>query len=106
MADTETTFQSIPHLIDREQVTGTVNGRDVRSLWKSALLILVLTSLFVVYLLIKPGGPKFVNLGDNITQGLLEGIGLILTLALFLLGIGRTGNRHTSVTVRGTTVWQ
>ena len=106
MADTETTFQSIPHLIDREQVTGTVTGRYVRSLWKSTLLILVLTGLFVVYLLIKPGGPKLVNLGDNITQGLLEGIGLILTLSLFLRGIGRTGNRHTSFAEGGVTAWK
>jgi hypothetical protein len=106
MADTETTFQSIPHLIDREQVTGTVNGRYVRSLWRSTLLILVLTGLFVVYLLIKPGGPKMVNLGDNITQGLLEGIGLILTLSLFLRGIGRKGNRHTSFAEGGDTAWK
>jgi hypothetical protein len=106
MADTETTSQSIPHLIDREQVKGTVNGRYVRSLWRSTLLILVLTGLFVVYLLIKPGGPKLVNLGDNITQGLLEGIGLILTLSLFLRGIGRTGNRHTSFAEGGDTAWK
>ena len=103
MADTETTFQSIPHLIDREQVTGTVHGQYMRSLWKSALLILVLTSLFVVYLLIKPGGPKLVNLGDNITQGLFEGIGLLLTLPLFLQGIGRIGNRHVSFAEQGAT---
>src|SRR5258708_12129337 len=96
MADSETTFQGIPHLMDGEQVTGTVQGQYLRSLWKSALLILVLTGLFVVYLLIKPGGPKLGNLGDNITQGLLEGIGLILTLPLFLRGIGRTRTRQTS----------
>ena len=91
MADTETTFQSIPHLMDREQVTGTVHGQYVRSLWKSVLLILVLTGLFVAYLLIKPGGPKLVNLGDNITQGLLEAVGLLLTLPLFGQGSGRGG---------------
>ena len=91
MADTETTFQSIPHLMDREQVTGTVHGQYVRSLWKSVLLILVLTGLFVAYLLIKPGGPKLVNLGDNITQGLLEAVGLLLTLPLFGQGNGRGG---------------
>lgn len=101
MADTETTFQGIPHLIDREQVTGTVHGQYIRSLWKSTLLILVLTGLFVAYLLIKPGGPKSVNFGDNIIQGLFECIGLLLTLPLFLQGIGRIGNRHVSFAEQG-----
>jgi len=91
MADSETTFQSIPHLMDGEQVTGTVQGQYMRSLWKSALLILMLTGLFVVYLLIKPGGPKLVNLGDNISQGLLEAVGLLLTFPLFWHGCGRGG---------------
>ena len=55
----------------------------MRSLFQSVLLILVLTGLFVFYLLIKPGGPNQVNLGDNLTQGLLEAVGLLLTLPLF-----------------------
>src|SRR5258707_7617829 len=91
MADVEKTLQSIPRLVDREQVTGTLSGRYVGSLWKSALLILMLTDLFVVYLLIKPGGPKLVNLGDNISQGLLEAVGLLLTFPLFWHGSGRGG---------------
>src|SRR5258706_4936353 len=91
MPDVETTLQSVPHLMDREQVTGTLPGQYVRSLWKSALLILMLTGLFVVYLLIKPGGPKLVNLGDNIAQGLFEAVGLLLTFPLFWSGCGRDG---------------
>jgi hypothetical protein len=91
MAESETTFQSKPHRMDGEQVTGTVHGQHMRSLWKSALLILMLTGLFVVYLLIKPGGPKLVNLGDNIAQGLLEAVGLLLTFPLFWHGSGRGG---------------
>ncbi len=91
MADTETTFQSIPRLMDREQAMGTVHGQYVRALWKGTLLILMLTGLFVAYLLIKPGGPKAVNLGDNITQGLLEAVGLLLTFPLFWQGSGRGG---------------
>jgi hypothetical protein len=84
MADTETKLQSIPHPIDWEQVMGTVPGQYVRSLWRSALLILILTGLFVVYLIIKPGGPQSVNLGDNVIQGLLEAVGFLLTLPLIL----------------------
>ena len=91
MADSETAFQSIPHRMDGEQVTGTVHGQYLRSLWKSALLILMLTCLFVVYLLIKPGGHKLVNLGDNIAQGLLEVVGLLLTFPRFWHGSGRGG---------------
>jgi hypothetical protein len=91
MADTETTFQSIPHLIDREQVLVPAQGQYMRSLWKSVLLILTLTGLFVVYLLIQPGGPKSVNLGDNISQGLLEAVGLLLTFPLFWQGSARGG---------------
>ena len=89
MADTETTVHGIPQPIPREQVTGTLQGQYVRSLWKSVLLILVLTVLFVTYLLMKPGGPNQVNLGDNLTQGLLEAVGLLLTLPLFWHGGGR-----------------
>ena len=91
MADTQTTFQSIPHLLDREQVAGTVHGQYVRGLWKSALLILTLTGLFVAYLLVQPGGPKAVNLGDNVIQGLLEAVGLLLTFPLAWYGNGRGG---------------
>ena len=93
MADGETTVQHIPYLVDREQATGTVQGQYVRSLWKSALVILVLTGLFVAYLLIKPGGPKMVNLGDNIAQGLLEAVGLLLTFPLLWQGSAR-GRRY------------
>jgi hypothetical protein len=70
----------------------------MRSLWKSGLLILTLTGLFVSYLLFKPGGssPELVTLVDNVIQGLLEGVGLILTLPLFLHGFGRTRQRNVS----------
>ena len=91
MADTETTFQSIPHTTGWKQVTGTEPGQPVHSLWKSALLILILTGLFVVYLLVKPGPPQAVTLVDNLTQGLLEGVGLFLALPLWLIWNRRKG---------------
>src|SRR6266516_2705668 len=77
-------------------------GQSMRSLWKSALLILTLTGLFVSYLLFKPGGssPTLVTFVDNVIQGLLEGVGLLLTLPLFLLGIGRTRQGNVSFAER------
>jgi hypothetical protein len=79
-----------------------MNGQTMRSLWKSGLIILTLTGLFVSYLLFKPGGssPDLVKFVDNVTQGLLEGVGLLLTLPLFLYGIGRTRQKHVSFAER------
>ncbi|HBE25526.1 MAG TPA: hypothetical protein DDW33_07565, partial [Ktedonobacter sp.] len=90
MAKTEITFPSIPH-VQLEQGRGTGYGQYMRSLWKSTLVILILTSLFVTYLLIKPGGPVLVNLGDNVIQGFLEAVGLLLTLPFFWQGSKRGG---------------
>ena len=80
----------------------TLNGWYIRSLWKSALLILTLAGLFASYLLFKPGGssPHLVRFVDNIIQGLLEGVGLLLTLPLFLHGTGRTRQRNVSFAER------
>src|SRR6266487_5019394 len=77
-------------------------GQSMRSLWKSALLILTLTGLFVSYLLFKPGAssPEIVTLVDNVIQGFLEGVGLLLTLPLFLHGFGRTRQRNVSFAER------
>ena len=79
-----------------------MNGWYIRSLWKSALLILTLAGLFASYLLFKPGGssPYLVRFVDNIIQGLLEGVGLLLTLPLFLHGTGRTRQRNVSFAER------
>jgi hypothetical protein len=79
-----------------------LNGRYIRSLWKSGLLILTLTGLFASYLLFKPGGssPHLVRFVDNIIQGFLEGVGLLLTLPLFLHGTGRTRQKNVSFAER------
>jgi hypothetical protein len=79
-----------------------LNGWYIRALWKSALLILTLAGLFASYLLFKPGGssPHLVRFVDNIIQGLLEGVGLLLTLPLFLHGTGRTRQRNVSFAER------
>lgn len=89
MADTETEISAAPQAGQWELVLTVIHGQYMRSLAKSALLVLVLTGLFVAYLLVKPGGPAPVTFVDNIIQGLLEGVGLILALPLFMQGIGR-----------------
>ncbi len=66
-----------------------INDQRMRFLSKGLLLILLLSGLFVAYVLIQPGGHQGVNLGDNLLQGLLEGVGLLLTLPLWLPGDGR-----------------
>lgn len=68
-----------------------MDHQGMRSLGKSLVLILLLTGLFVAYLLVKPGPPQAVTLVDNLIQGLLEGVGLFLTLPLWLFWGGRKG---------------
>jgi uncharacterized membrane protein (DUF485 family) len=100
MADTETTVHAKPLSVRWGQLIKATNGQFVRSLWKSGLLILALTGLFVIYLLLKPGGHGPVTFVDNVIQGLLEVVGLLLALPVFLQGIGRTGRSPTSFAER------
>jgi signal transduction histidine kinase len=69
-----------------------VNQRGMRFPGKGFALILLLSGLFAAYLLYKPGGPHLVTLVDNLTQGVLEGVGLLLTLPLWLPGSGQMGS--------------
>jgi len=89
MADTDTGISAAPQPEQGGQVLTVIDGQCMRSLWKSGLLVIVLTGLFVAYLLIKPGGPARVTFIDNIIQGLLEGVGLILALPFFIEVIHR-----------------
>src|SRR5437588_3560314 len=89
MADTDTGITAAPQPEQGGQVLTVIDGQCMRSLWKSGLLVIVLTGLFVAYLLIKPGGPARVTFIDNIIQGLLEGVGLILALPFFIEVIHR-----------------
>jgi signal transduction histidine kinase len=68
-----------------------VNQRGMRFPGKSFALVLLLSGLFAAYLLFKPGVPLAMTLVDNLAQGLLEGVGLLLTLPLWLPGDGRKG---------------
>src|SRR5258708_18723342 len=99
MADTETTVHAKPLSVRWGQLIKATNGQFVRSLWKSGLLILALTGLFVTYLLVKPGGHGPVTFVDNVIQRLLSGVGLTLALPVFLQGIARTGRAPTSFAV-------
>src|SRR6266487_402612 len=89
MADTDTGISAAPQPEQGGQVLTVIDGQCMRSLWKSGLLVIVLTGLFVAYLLVKPGGPARVTFIDNIIQGLLEGVGLILALPFFIEVIHR-----------------
>jgi len=102
MADTKTTVRATLHPEYRRQLVRAMNGQPMRALWKGGLLILTLTGLFVGYLLFKPGGtsPATVKFVDNVIQGLLEVVGLLLTLPLFLYGIGRIRQKHLSFAER------
>src|SRR5438067_3528813 len=89
MADTDTGISAAPQPEQGGQVLTVIDGQYMRSLLKSGLLVIVLTGLLVAYLLVKPGGPARVTFVDNIIQGLLEGVGLILALPFFIQGIDR-----------------
>jgi diguanylate cyclase (GGDEF)-like protein/putative nucleotidyltransferase with HDIG domain len=56
----------------------------LRRLAKPAGLILMLCSIFVAYLFIQPGGQVPLTFVDNILQGILETVGLLLALPLWL----------------------
>jgi len=68
-----------------------VNQRGMQFPGKDFALILLLSGLFAAYLLFKPGMPLAMTLVDNFTQGLFEGVGLLLTLPLLLPRDGRKG---------------
>src|SRR5260370_17269932 len=89
MADTGTEISTAPRPEQGRQVLTVIDGQCMRSLWKSGLLVIVLTGLFVAYLLVKPGGPARVTFVDNIMQGLVEGVGLILAVPFFIQVIDR-----------------
>src|SRR5712691_5970358 len=68
-----------------------VNQRDMQFPGKDFALVLLLSGLFAAYLLFKPEMPLAMTLVDNLTQGLFEGVGLLLAPPLWLPGDGRKG---------------
>ena len=69
-----------------------VNQRGMQFPGKGFALILLLSGLFAAYLLYKPGGSHLVTLVDNLAQGALEGVGVLLTLPLWLPRDGHMGS--------------
>ncbi len=55
-----------------------------RALWKPLSLLLFCIALFLTYLLLKPVPPALLTLGDNLLQGALETVGLLLALPILL----------------------
>jgi diguanylate cyclase (GGDEF)-like protein len=55
-----------------------------RALWKPLSLLLVGTGLFLVYLLLKPVPSALFIFGDNLMQGALEAVGLLLAFPILL----------------------
>ncbi len=55
-----------------------------RALWKPLSLLLVGIGLFLAYLLLKPVPPAHLIFGDNLLQGALEAVGLLLALPILL----------------------
>jgi signal transduction histidine kinase/CheY-like chemotaxis protein/HPt (histidine-containing phosphotransfer) domain-containing protein len=75
---------------------------QTRSLWRSGGLILLITCLFVVWLLVKPGTHAQFVAGDNVLQGLLECAGLALALPL---GLSRRRELHGAPSSRAIRHW-
>ncbi len=55
-----------------------------RTLWKPLSLLIICTGLFLIYLLLKPVPPTLFTFGDNLLQGALETVGLLLALPILL----------------------
>ena len=60
-----------------------------RALWKPLSLLIFCTGLFLTYLLFKPVPTALFTFGDNLLQGALETVGLLLALPILLLSSTR-----------------
>ena len=60
-----------------------------RALWKPLSLLIFCTGLFLTYLLFKPVPSALFTFGDNLLQGALETVGLLLALPILLLSSTR-----------------
>ena len=60
-----------------------------RDLWKPLSLLIFCTGIFLIYLLLKPVPSDLFIYGDNLLQGVLETVGLLLALPILLLSSKR-----------------
>jgi diguanylate cyclase (GGDEF)-like protein len=61
-----------------------VYSNIAHALWKPLSLLIFCTGLFLTYLLFKPVPPALFTFGDNLLQGALEMVGLLLALPILL----------------------
>jgi diguanylate cyclase (GGDEF)-like protein len=61
-----------------------VHATTARALWKPLSLLIFCTGLFLTYLLFKPVPTALFTFGDNLLQGALETVGLLLALPILL----------------------
>jgi diguanylate cyclase (GGDEF)-like protein len=66
-----------------------VHATTARALWKPLSLLIFCTGLFLTYLLFKPVPPALFIFGDDLLQGALETVGLLLALPILLLSSTR-----------------
>ena len=66
-----------------------MHATTARALWKPLSLLIFCTGLFLTYLLLKPVPPSLFTFGDNLLQGALETVGLLLALPILLLSSTR-----------------
>jgi diguanylate cyclase (GGDEF)-like protein len=67
-----------------------------RDLWKPLSLLIFCTGIFLIYLLLKPVPSDLFIFGDNLLQGVLETVGLLLALPILLLSSKREQERTRS----------
>ena len=73
-----------------------MDSKIARALWKSLSLLMFCTVLFLIYLFFKPVPPALFTFGDNLLQGALETVGLLLALPILLLSSTRDQARSGS----------
>ena len=66
-----------------------MHATTARALWKPLSLLIFCTGLFLTYLLLKPVPSTLFTFGDNLLQGALETVGLLLALPILLLSSTR-----------------
>ncbi len=68
-----------------------------RTLWKPLSLLIICTGLFLTYLVLKPLPSALFTFGDNLLQGALETVGLLLALPILLSTSTREQARARSI---------
>jgi diguanylate cyclase (GGDEF)-like protein len=76
-------------------------ANSARALWKPLSLLIFCIGFFLTYLLFKPVPSALFTFGDNLLQGALETVGLLLALPILL-----PASTREQATVRSSSRWQ